>query len=136
MAEIPGWIWLLVGAFVVGVSAYVGKLQFFVFMGFLFIAWGVFKIARDYMLGPERPRKRPWERDVAQMGRTPGVSGMGGLHPMDEAPDGVPPRSSTGAHSVRAVPCPTCKTHVWSTAHFCHFCGMRLRHPGSGQGSQ
>jgi len=133
MADIPGWVWLLVGIFVAAVSQYVGGLQIFVLLGFIFIAWGVFKMARNYMLGDEKPRKRPWEREAAQMGRTPGVSGMGGLRPLDEAPEGFSQSTSRSIHQVRAVPCPTCKTQVWSTAHFCHFCGMRLRNPGHGK---
>ena len=132
MADIPGWVWLLVGIFVAAVSQYVGGLQFFVILGFLFIAWGVFKIARDYMLGDEKPRKPPWEQDAAQLGRTQGISGMGGLRPLDDAGEDLG-RSTQSSHSVRAVPCPTCKTQVWSTAHFCHFCGMRLRNPGQGK---
>ena len=113
MAEIHGWIWMLVGLFVLGTSLYIGNLRFFVLLGSAFIAWGAFKLVRDAILPEEKPRPKPWERP----GDRSGPRDFGGAH------------SVTASQAVQAVPCPACRTMVWSTAHFCHFCGVRLKNP-------
>lgn len=115
MAEIHGWIWVIVGTFVIGVSLYIGNLRFFIIIGSIFIAWGSFKLCKDYMLPKEQRKPKPWETAPHLPNPT--------LHKQIHQQRG----SNNLTHRVRAVLCPMCKTQVWNNAHFCHFCGIRLK---------
>ena len=124
MADIHGWIWVLVGILVIGISLYIGNLRVFILAGALFIIWGVFKLVRDYILPEEKPILKPWERDE--------VIGQGlnsGRESLKPTPKFYGQRQEQGNAHPAAIPCPTCRTQVWSHAHFCHFCGMRLKNP-------
>lgn len=117
MADIHGWIWILVGLFIVGVSLYVGNLRFFILAGCAFIIWGSFKLVRDYVIPLEKPRRRPWEETLKQS-----------ASPEKDADAGNTDIGNIDiGKGVHAVPCPSCKTKVWNTAYFCHFCGLRLK---------
>ena len=59
---LPAWSFLIVGLLVTVVSLYVGKkLQFFFYVGLIFIAWALFKLTVNYLL---RPPKKVEERRI------------------------------------------------------------------------
>jgi len=133
MADIPAWAWIGTGVFVVIVAALVGGMGFFVILGAGCVAWGAFRMARDYLVGPEKKRLKPWEQhanDLAEerRGLVPAGDEKGFYHQVSGE---KPKHEHIGhrSHKVHAVKCPACKTEVWSTAHFCHFCGIRLKNP-------
>lgn len=59
MEKIPGIVYLAVGIFVAVVSKWSGKLDFFFYVGLVFVAIGIFRIGTKYVTGQEPGRIIP-----------------------------------------------------------------------------
>ncbi len=99
--KISGWVFLVLGGIVIAASYLIKGLKLFVFVGMLFVIYGIGKLISGFIV-----------KD-------------------DEKNDGKTARSDNyeelAAKELQESRCKRCRCIVMSYDHFCSGCGIRLR---------
>jgi membrane-bound ClpP family serine protease len=101
MANIPSWVYILIGAIIAIYSKYIQTklssdstaMTLFFWIGVIFILLGLGKMAFKVIAAREKTKKEPKTEQKSQ---------------------------------TNIVACPNCKTKHYSTSNFCHKCGANL----------
>ncbi len=101
MAAIPSFVWLFVGALVTAMSWY-SDIPMFFWLGWAFIAFGIFKLVIGFMLGKKETKS---ERKTIQQ---------------------QIPRQQQAMQAHKYYRC-QCGNPVKTSDFFCGHCGRRLR---------
>lgn len=104
MAALPWWSWLGVGFVVVFVSLWV-EMDFFVWVGVLFIIVGIARLAMIYVLSPKEDKV-----PVSLQRVSPQVS----------------PRLQEYVRTQKLL-CPRCMANLSAADFFCRYCGTKVR---------
>lgn len=126
MAKIKGVVYLLIGMLVLAVSIYVDgssatkDLQFFFYVGLVFLVWGIIKTIFDFLRSQSqrkvinKTRKQNQQANMAKPQNV--VSSQKNTTRLDNT-----------KQSYQRKFCHNCGKHVGPIDNFCYYCGTRLR---------
>lgn len=128
--KIPGFVFLIIGVLVLGVSLFKKQLTFFTYVGGLFILYGVFKMVFKWITNSSPSEIKNEElRRYGVNGQIPTAQTPNFHNAKTQNTQTLNPHNihASNVQRTQAYKCRRCGNMVFLHNNFCSICGLRLK---------